>query len=370
MTKIEDFINTYEEKSTKKNYRSHLKLYYEYLKTDPETYFDTQRDYEDDVRRYHKHLKEKKYAKRTRNTHIMLIRGYLVYYDVELPQKFWKSLRKLAVDKGNRSATLDQAPTPEQLRKMLDHASPMMRSITMVLTSSGMRPCELVGMVPNDLHLDHDPPYINLREEITKNHVSRYVFITYEARDSLNAWLRERDAWLERAARKMKNLKTVEKTTDDDRVFPMTVNHITITFNRILKNAELDERDQNTKRKIRTYHLYTTRKYFRSYLTPAIQGGSDIVHALMGHDEYLDAAYRRFNLQQLSKMYKDAMPSIAIYDRQSDLSGINESLKEKDQEITNLQQQVEELMDFKTKYLENLILKHESQLNGKKRKIP
>lgn len=362
MTKVEDFINTYEEKNTKKNYRSHLNLYFSYLKADPETYFDTKRDYEDDVRRYHKHLKDKKYAKRTRNTHIMLIRGYLTHYDVELPQKFWKSLRKLAIDKGNRSATLDQAPTPEQLRKILDHASPMMRSIIMVLTSSGMRPCELIGIVPGDLHLHHDPPYINLREEITKNHVSRYVFITYEARDSLQAWIRERDTWLERAARKMKNLKTVEKTTDDDRVFPMTVNHITITFNRILKNAQLDERDQNTKRKIRTLHTYTTRKYFRSYLTPAIAGGSDIVHALMGHDEYLDSAYRRYNLEQLSKMYKDAMKSIAIYDRQSDLSGIQQDMKEKDEKIKQMEAQMQRMMLD----MQHLLIENDKKRNEKK----
>ena len=207
-----------------------------------------------------------------------------------------------------------------------------------------MRISELCHIIPSDLNLDHDPPVINIRGKITKTKSSRYVFITYEAKESLEAWLRERDAWLERASRKMKNIKGREKSVDDNRVFPMTENHIRIMWNNLLKKAELDERDQNTKMQYRRYHLHTLRKYFRTYLAPAISGGSDVVHALMGHEEYLDAAYQRYNREQLGTMYKDAMSSLAVYDREGDLSEVHEQMKEKDKQIQELRDQMQMLM--------------------------
>ena len=276
----------------------------------------------------------------TRNCRLNAVKQFLLFNDVELSLKFWKSLRKSAADKGQRPETIDLSPTPLHLRKILDHANTITRASTLILSSSGMRISELCHIIPSDLNLDHDPPVINIRGKITKTKSSRYVFITYEAKESLEAWLRERDAWLERASRKMKNIKGREKSVDDNRVFPMTENHIRIMWNNLLKKAELDERDQNTKMQYRRYHLHTLRKYFRTYLTPAINGGSDVVHALMGHEEYLDNAYQRYNREQLGEMYKKAMISLAVYDREANLGEVHVQLKEKDGQIMDLEQKV------------------------------
>lgn len=82
----------------------------------------------------------------------------------------------------------------------------------------------------------------------------------------------------------------------------------------------------------------------------------------MGHDEYLDSAYRRYNLEQLSKMYKDAMKSIAIYDRQSDLSGIQQDMKEKDEKIKQMEAQMQRMMLD----MQHLLIENDKKRNEKK----
>jgi len=358
MNRIDEFINQFEAKATKRSYTYHLNHFFNCLDTNSESYFTSKRDYEEDIRRYWKCLKDASYSRGTRNSRLNAVKQFLLYNDVELSIKFWKSLRKSAMDKGQRPETIDFAPTPVHLRKILDHANTLSRAAILILSSSGMRISELCQILPTDLKINNDPPIINLRGKITKTKSSRYVFISYEAKEALEAWLRERDTWLERASRKMINIHGIDKNADDPRVFPMTMNHIRLMYNRLLKRAELDERDQNTKMQFRIYHLHTLRKYFRTYLTPAIEGGSDVVHALMGHEEYLDAAYQRYNLEQLSGMYKKAMKSIAVYEREADLSGINEQLKEVTQDNKELQQQLNdirmELLEVKLKQVQEL----------------
>lgn len=364
MNRVDEFINQFEAKATKRSYTYHLNHFFNCLNTDSESYFTSKRDYEEDIRTYWKALKTASYARGTRNSRINAVKQFLLYNDVELSIKFWKSLRKSAMDKGQRPETIDFAPTPIHLRKILDHANTISRAATLVLSSSGMRISELCQILPIDLKLNHDPPMINLRGKITKTKSSRFVFITYEAKEALEAWIRERDEWLERASRKMINIHGIDKSANDPRVFPMTMNHIRLMWNRLLKKSELDERDQNTKMKFRIYHLHTLRKYFRTYLTPAIEGGSDVVHALMGHEEYLDAAYQRYNLEQLSGMYKKAMKSLSIYERESDLTEVHSELKEKDQQITKLQEDMQ-ILKLTLQSFQNQ-LEIEKIKNGKK----
>jgi len=349
MNKIEEFLDQNWAANTKRLYGFNLRKYFKYLKADPDTYFTTKRDYEVDVKAYWKHLVKGAGARLTRNSEIKVVKSFLSYNNVEISSKTWKSLKTSTEDKKTRPATLDLAPSPQIIRKLLDHADTLSRATVLILSSSGMRPSELIQLLPDDLHLNHDPPYIDIRGAIAKNKTSRYVFISYEAKEALEAWQRERDAWLERACRKMLNILGITKSKDDNRVFPMKIQNIRDKYNTLLQWAEMEDRDNNTSMKYRKYHLYTLRKYFRTYLAPAISGGSDVVHALMGHDEYLDAAYQRYNLEQLGTMYKDAMSSLTIYDRNPEYAKVAEDLKEKDIEIQKIKDQ---LMDKRLETLE------------------
>ena len=49
MNKIDEFVNTFQTKNTRKNYRTNLMHYFRTIKADPNTYFNKKRDYEQDV---------------------------------------------------------------------------------------------------------------------------------------------------------------------------------------------------------------------------------------------------------------------------------------------------------------------------------
>jgi len=56
MNKINQFLAMFSE-STQATYRSHLKSFFRTINTDPETYFDEERDYEADVTQFWMSLK-------------------------------------------------------------------------------------------------------------------------------------------------------------------------------------------------------------------------------------------------------------------------------------------------------------------------
>ncbi|HUT63012.1 MAG TPA: hypothetical protein VMZ04_03545, partial [Anaerolineae bacterium] len=68
--------------------------------------------------------------------------------------------------------------------------------------------------------------------------------------------------------------------------------------------------------------------------------------------------------QMIKKEYDNHMNAISIYRVEPDLSGINESLKDKDEEIKKMKA---EMTEMKMKLLELLVTKHETQINGTKK---
>ena len=147
MNNVDEFLNQFDAKATRRSYNYHLKNFFTCLNTDPESYFTSKRDYEEDIRNYWKSLKTASYSRMTRNCRINAVKQYLLFNEVELSTKLWKSLRKSAADKGQRPETIDLAPTPANLRKILDHANTITRAATLILSSSGMRISELCHIV-------------------------------------------------------------------------------------------------------------------------------------------------------------------------------------------------------------------------------
>jgi len=366
-TLIDKFLQNYPIKSTNKSYRSAIKLFFSVIKKEPDTYFIEKQNYEEDVLTFWRHLNG--HPPKTISGYISIIRTFLIENNIELPAKAWRGIRNRT--KGNRAVTEDKIPTPEQVKRILSHADVRGRALFTVLLQSGMRIGELVKINLDDIDFSCKPTKIRIRAEITKSGNQRYCFIGQEATDSLKTYLEHRQAFLDTSINRARTLQKFYnreqlKNKDDSRVFPYDDGQIRSIWNRLLTYAKLGERDKRTN--FHKMHPHVLRKFFRTHMSLTVQ--VDVVEALMGHEGYLTEVYRRYSIEQLGEQYLLGEKNISVFETTTDLSGINESLKEKDQEITNLQQQVEELMDFKTKYLENLILKHENQINGKKRKIP
>ena len=89
-------------------------------------------------------------------------------------------------------------------------------------------------------------------------------------------------------------------------------------------------------------HPHTLRKFFRTRLSLNVP--LDVVEALMGHEGYLTAAYRRYSPEQLGELYLNGMSNLAVFEAPADLTDVHE-------EITGLRGEnktlKDELMDVK-----------------------
>lgn len=343
MNGIEQFLSNFNSPSTIKAYRSHLKKFFDTIKADPSKYFKSKRDYEKDILTFWNTIKDK--PPMTRNSAISVVKNYLEENDVQLPKNMIKKLKKRA--KGDKPLTLDQVPTPKELRRILQHGETKARALFLMASSSGMRISEILQLEPGDIELDKSPVQINIPGEYTKTGNSRITFISDEAKRSLEAWLRERDDWLKSAVDRLndrtdKNQQFYWKNPNDTRVFPFTYPVASAMWNRVLRKAGMEKIYLKTNR--RTMHIHCLRKFFRVYIAP--KATSDVAELLMGHSDSLGNVYRNhYTTEKLGDLYKKAMTDIAIFETTSDerINDLDKALQEKDKQIQDLQQQLADI---------------------------
>ena len=340
MNKIEEFLLNYHSKSTIHTYRCFLKRFFNGIDSDPDTYFNENRDYEADVKQFHHDLIDN--PPKTIYTALTVVRVFLSENDIELPTKFWRGIRNRT--KGSRAVTDDKVPSNLELKKILSHADVRARAFFLTLASSGMRIGEACQIKINDVDLDSNPSTIHMRAEYTKSGNKRICFISDEARDAINAWLIHRDRYLITACRRSKafegyHKRKEKKSPDDKRLFPFSKGTATDVWNRLLKNAEFGDVDERTK--VHKMHPHTLRKFFRTRLSLNVP--LDVVEALMGHEGYLTAAYRRYSPEQLGELYLNGMPNLAVFEAPVDLTDIQQQLSEKDEQIKELQGKMDKM---------------------------
>ncbi len=227
----------------------------------------------------------------------------------KISEEEWKKIRKRLMPKTSRAVTLDDKPTKEQLRKILNFVDIKAKSLFLFLASSGCRVGEALQLKVSDLDLDADPPRARIRPEYTKAGVGgRVVFMSYEARDAIKDWLRVKKQLKKRTPKKTLQKYGGSEDFGSERVWDLDDSTVRLIWIKALKKAGLDEKDEATGRY--KLHIHSLRKFFRS----EIGLDQDIVHALMGHAEYLDRAYRRFSVEELAEKYKEAMHRVSIYE--------------------------------------------------------
>ena len=333
MNSIEEFLKD-KEKRTRINYGWILRQYFREIKQEPETYFKKKRDYQSDVDSWwRQHLDE---VPKTRNTKLAIVRGLLEDNDVVFGKKYWLKLRKKR--KGSRAATLDRVRTQSEFKTMLMHGDVKDKALFLFTMSSGMRIDEVLKLKISMVDLKHDPPMVKIPGSITKNGDPRITFISQETKAYLEEWIRIRKAYIRTAIKKTGHI--AKKDVNDDTLFPFSYDVAWTSWNRLLRKANLDEKDATTNRYV--LHIHCLRKFFLSQMKLSIP--AVIPEALAGHEQYLDEAYQRYTTEQLGEYYKKAEQQITILESQPDLSGVHQQLKEKDQQI---QKQSEEIQDLR-----------------------
>jgi len=341
--------------STRKCYRVNIQSYFRLSERDMTHYFNngtTTEDYEEDLRRVYKILHDGGKPDLSIRTFFNAVKQFMINHDKKLKDlDFWETLR--ARTRGAEPESDEAILNKDSIKEILSHGNACSRAMFLILASSGRRIGEVLALTPDDINISTSPATINIRKTVdrktTKTKQKTLCFISDEARESYISWMKERDEYLRIAVTRGNH----EKDPNDKRVFPMSYHNALIIWNNLLMKADIVEIEKYTdkwtgkqnrrikkdKKGERTLqHPHCLRKFFRSYL-----GDADLGEYLMGHGTMLTRAYRQMTPEDLGQRYQKLMPNVTIFGHAPDLTGINESLKEKDDEIQKLKQEMHEL---------------------------
>src|SRR5512137_1364482 len=161
---------------------------------------------------------------------------------------------ELNVLKARRDEGRDDKPlTLELLQKMMDLGNPHTRAIISVLISTGMRAGEFCQLLVSDVKGDT----IHIRPDIAKGRKGGNVYLTAEAREYLDIWLKNRDEYLEVA--RMRHFGKL-RPMRDDRLFAVTYNTLLVKFSRLYDNVDGEQGKYHGK-----ITPHATRRYFRTH---------------------------------------------------------------------------------------------------------
>lgn len=195
------------------------------------------------------------------------------------------------------TVTRDRAPTIEEIRKMLINSKLNGSVIITMLASSGMRIGELLSLRVKDVDFTKKPATVRLRPEVTKDRQGRYCFISDEAKYFLLEYLGEN-------VNKPEHHIFVSRHHASPHIGYWNADAI---VSRAIRAAGIEEKDDGGRDVI---HLHSFRKFFFSQLVPIL--GREVVEALMGHKEFLDASYRRFTEDQMRAFYLKGMNAVTV----------------------------------------------------------
>lgn len=228
----------------------------------------------------------------------------------------WAQIKNTLLPKSTRPSTKDQILTKEQLMTILPHLSIHGKAMTLFLLSTGARIGESCQLRMSDIHLDDDPPWIDILEKYTKGKVGgRKMWMSFEASDAIKDWHFTRT--------KIDKAGPNAGPYDKDSALNYTPKSFNDHWNRALVLADrgadppvLAKRDNSTKRRVHVFHTHTLRKFFRTNMgvKGTYEGKSGVqdmvVHAWMGHRKYLET-YDKLG-DEMSEIYKENMNVVTV----------------------------------------------------------
>ncbi|MGA2918121.1 tyrosine-type recombinase/integrase [Methanoregula sp.] len=259
----------------------------------------------------------------TRKGYVSIVKAWLEYNDIEFSKRERDDLR-ITVKQDDRTA---QRPlTPDIIRKLCDVSGLQGRSLFITLLSTGCRIEELLFTELQDIDLDRG--VMRIPWDITKTKNSRCVVLSLEAVDILKTWIHDRDTYLKASANrgqfdrkpvfvgegkkrrelKRENLLFPYSYETARSLFATAIGKVFNTDGRLRKEWG-DLYDQNTGRG--KLHLHSFRGTFRMELSKGAR--PEIVEKLMGHEGYLQGAYKEINIDELIAEYRKAEEHVTVY---------------------------------------------------------
>ncbi|MGB9854791.1 MAG: tyrosine-type recombinase/integrase [Candidatus Bathyarchaeales archaeon] len=247
-----------------------------------------------------------KYAHTTVRTFVFGVKKWLELNDVKVD---WN---KIQLPTSAAIVESDRAPTREELKTLLTHASSSRdRATILILASSGLRIGTLLSLKVGDILWDFpDVACIKVERQRGRKFVGKrgvaqgkvyYTFITPEAREELKKYLEERK-------------RAGEKISDESPLIgdvyhrgkSINVLDFERVWARLLRRAGLAEKSNRWYK----LHIHTLRKFFRSN---CIGVDPSYREHWMGHKGgYLDESYFKAEIDKHLAEYRKAIPHLTI----------------------------------------------------------
>lgn len=349
-----NFLKKLRTQGTRYTYKSQIKKYFLFLNTNPDDYINnkkTCKEYKDDIENFAIYLRDDlKLSPNGQGGSLTCVKVFLRRNDIEINRGFWDDLWNGIVSK-RRTVTRDKIPTQKELKRILQHSELKGRALFLMMSSSGMRIGEAVKITKDDVDFKTNPVKIVMPAEITKTKIRDVTtFISNEARDAIIEWcvtksrhiddngeehlMTPRDYYIKTAIAKC-NIPN-RKPVDDDRIFPFSSVNARRIWNRLIRDAGLNDRDKNSG--YHKIHPHTLRKFFRTQLGFVPDVGQDAIESMIGHES--PYGYRRLDEQpnELAKLYELGVHKLLIFEVPAEPS---EELQRQQEEITNLKKQID-----------------------------
>ena len=327
------WLETYSSQSTVRAYKWGLEQFFKVLgfqgslEENVSAYMSQKRNYEEDLKAYFVSLKGK--PPKSVDICLTAVRMFLMENGVELPALFWRRLKGRR--KGSRALMLDKVPSNAELRRILSHMDVKGKSLFLVLASSGMRIGEALRLQVDDVDLASEPARINIRGEYTKTGNPRVAFISFEAKESLEEWLKIREDELKVAVKRSR----YGKAEEDKRIWPFEPNTAYYMWRGAVEKSGFAKRFLYNNGLGRfTVHPHVLRKFFRTRMATVIP--VDVVEALMGHEGYLTEVYRRYSIEDLAKFYKQGEHTLSVFAESENVSKLRAEIEEKNKQLQAL----------------------------------
>lgn len=232
----------------------------------------------------------------------------------------------------------DKPFTTEEIQKMLK-ATTKLRSKALIhfLTSTGARPASITDPVLRLKHLEDMPQNCKAIKLYDGSRESYWAFLTPEATDTLNDYLRSRKINGEKLTSESPVFANTSKYTWTKKSDYMSTKAVRQIISYVLKASGI-ERQKKGARYDKAV-VYGFRKRFNTILKLNNEINSNIVEKLMAHKRGLDASYLKPTKEQCFAEFLKAIPELTISDEARDKLKISKLEKEKS-EIQKLQSDI------------------------------
>ena len=343
--KVTRFINSMHSENSRIRYKYFIKEFFLFVNEYPDKYLvddyeflelidkkKISHKYKNDLKDFKNKLlnSPNKYGRDNKQpsirTTLSCIKSLFTYSEIDFPTIFWQKLN----DFKNIRISVTETPTPETLRKILDHTDIQGKCIFLIMATSGSRIDSVVKLRRKDIDLNHEFPRITFSYKNVKNGITKVKRISHECERFLESYFTKFDF------------------SPNDRIFPMTRQNADYKWKCALKKAKRYRRDENTGRATMTTH--SLKRFFKTNFSKANFGNNEQwADYFSDHISDLDRRYKDYDEKYIDEQYSKGVKYLLVYEKSYDTDiRIKQLQKEKDE----LKGKVKVLSD-KTKLLEN-----------------